>query len=162
MGLLSAVGVRADPLLNHNFLVSLTDSSSTLAFLGSPAASAILDIAVGGFSECTGLEMSMQPEEYKEGGRNDAVRKFPTEGRYVPQLLAAYEKVCESYPMGVKPLADLYVELGPALVRHYKEEDSPFIDKIRQQAEKFFDGQGLTKHAQTFQARMVQAGARSR
>jgi phage tail-like protein len=78
MGLLSAVGVRADPLLNHNFLVSLTDSSSTLASLGAPAASAILDVAVGGFSECTGLEMSMQPEEYKEGGRNGAVLKFPS------------------------------------------------------------------------------------
>ena len=30
MALLSATGVRADPLLNHNFIVSLIDSSSTL------------------------------------------------------------------------------------------------------------------------------------
>jgi phage tail-like protein len=78
MALLSAVGVRADPLLNHNFVVSLTDSSSTLAGGGPPPSSAILDIAVGGFSECSGLEMSMQPEEYKEGGRNGAVLKFPS------------------------------------------------------------------------------------
>jgi phage tail-like protein len=76
MGLLGAVGVRADPLLNHNFIVSLVDSSSAFAFLGS-VASAILDVAVGGFSECSGLEMSMQPEEYKEGGRNSTVLKFP-------------------------------------------------------------------------------------
>jgi len=78
MSLLSAVGVRADPLLNHNFIVSLVDSSSTLGFLGSLASSAIFDVAVGGFSECSGLEMSMQPEEYKEGGRNGAVLKFPS------------------------------------------------------------------------------------
>jgi phage tail-like protein len=78
MGLMSAVGVRADPLLNHNFVVSLLDSSSTFAFLGAPAGSALLDLAVGGFSECSGLEMSMQPEEYKEGGRNGAVLKFPS------------------------------------------------------------------------------------
>ncbi len=78
MALMSAVGVRADPLLNHNFVVSLVDSSSTLAFLGSAGAGAILDVAVGGFSECSGLEMSMQPEEYKEGGRNGAVLKFPS------------------------------------------------------------------------------------
>jgi len=78
MSLLSAVGVRADPLLNHNFIVSLVDSSSTLGLLGSLASSAILDVAVGGFSECSGLEMSMQAEEYKEGGRNGAVLKFPS------------------------------------------------------------------------------------
>jgi phage tail-like protein len=77
MPLLSAVGVRADPLLNHNFIVSLVDSSSTLAGLTAPSGS-IGDVAVGGFSECSGLEMSMQPEEYKEGGRNGAVLKFPS------------------------------------------------------------------------------------
>src|SRR5262245_66242992 len=74
MALLSATGVRADPLLNHNFIVSLLDSSSTLGTL----AGGVLDVAIGGFSECSGLEMSMQPEEYKEGGRNGAVLKFPS------------------------------------------------------------------------------------
>ena len=34
--------------------------------------------ALAGFSECSGLEMSMQPEEYKEGGNNAAVLKFPS------------------------------------------------------------------------------------
>jgi phage tail-like protein len=78
MALLSATGVRADPLLNHNFIVSLIDSSSTLGALGALAGAGILDVALGGFSEFTGLEMSMQPEEYKEGGRNGAVLKFPS------------------------------------------------------------------------------------
>ena len=68
-----AVSVRHDPPLSHNFLVSLVDSTSGLG--------AGLDLAglvvAGGFSECTGLEMSMQPEEYKEGGRNGAVLRFP-------------------------------------------------------------------------------------
>ena len=56
------VGERADPVLVHNFLIS---------FVGS-------DAALGGFSECTGLEMSLKVEEYNEGGRNGAVLKFPT------------------------------------------------------------------------------------
>ena len=30
-----------------------------------------------GFSECVGLDATMQIEEYREGGRNDAVLKFP-------------------------------------------------------------------------------------
>jgi phage tail-like protein len=67
----------ANPLLNHNFVISLIDSASVLG-AGSVSQSAILDFAVGGFSECTGLEMSMQPDEFKEGGNNGFVHKFPT------------------------------------------------------------------------------------
>jgi phage tail-like protein len=74
MAVLNAVGVRSDPVLNHNFVVSLIDSSS---ILGSLTMSAIFDAALGGFSECSGLEMSMQPEEYKQGGNNGYVHKFP-------------------------------------------------------------------------------------
>lgn len=78
MALLSKTGLRGDPVLNHNFVISLIDTSSTLAAVGSIAMSAILDVALGGFSECSGLEMSMQPEEHKEGGRNSEILKFPS------------------------------------------------------------------------------------
>ena len=67
-----------NPLLNHNFVISLIDSSSLLGTPGSISTSAIFDVAVGGFSECSGLEMSMQPDEFKEGGNNGFIHKFPT------------------------------------------------------------------------------------
>jgi phage tail-like protein len=69
---------RGDPVLNHNFVISLLDSSSTVGLLGSIAMSAIFDVAAGGFSECGGLEMSLQVEEFKEGGNNGQILKFPT------------------------------------------------------------------------------------
>jgi len=78
MAELSRTALRDDPVLNHNFVISLLDTSSTLALIGSFALSAIFDVALGGFSECTGIEMSLQVEEYKEGGRNGEVLKFPT------------------------------------------------------------------------------------
>lgn len=78
MVLLSDTGVRHDPLLNHNFVVSLLDTSSPMAAIGAISVSAVLDVVAGGFIECGGLEMSMAPEEYKEGGRNGAVLKFPS------------------------------------------------------------------------------------
>jgi phage tail-like protein len=74
----AAVGVRSDPLLSHNFLISLIDTSSSLALASSAAASAIADVALGGFSECSGLEMTLDAQEYMEGGRNGHVLKFPT------------------------------------------------------------------------------------
>jgi phage tail-like protein len=69
---------RIDPLLNHNFIISLLDSSSTLALIGSIASTTLLGNSAAGFSECSGIELTMQPEEYKEGGRNGAVLKFPS------------------------------------------------------------------------------------
>jgi phage tail-like protein len=77
MDALGPVGIRTDPLLNHNFIVSLLDTSSTLALLASSTLSAIGDVPVGGFSECSGIEMSMKVEDYNEGGRNGETLRFP-------------------------------------------------------------------------------------
>lgn len=77
MALLSQTAIRLDPVLNRNFLISLIDTSSTLGMIGSLASSAIFDVVAGGFSECSGLEMVMQPDEFKEGGQNGYVYKFP-------------------------------------------------------------------------------------
>ena len=73
---MTAVATRHDPLLNHNFIVSLLDSTSALAPAAPPALAGILDSAAGGFAECSGIEMTIQPEEYKEGGNNGATLKF--------------------------------------------------------------------------------------
>jgi phage tail-like protein len=73
----AAAALRSDPLLNHNFVVSLLDTSSTLAAIGSAALSAVSDVLLGGFAECSGLEASLKLEEYSEGGNNGAVLKFP-------------------------------------------------------------------------------------
>jgi hypothetical protein len=72
-----APALRSDPVLNHNFVVSLLDTSSVLATVGSALVSTLLDVVVGGFSECQGLEASMKIEEWKEGGNNGTVLKFP-------------------------------------------------------------------------------------
>ncbi len=63
-----------DPFRGFNFLVALVDSSSTIAFV----ISALQSVAHAGFSECSGLEMSLDVEEYREGGNNGKVLRFPT------------------------------------------------------------------------------------
>lgn len=78
MAQLGNVGMRTDPLLGYNFLVTLVESASTVAALNPQNLRAITEAAVGGFNECTGLEMSLDMEEYKEGGLNGYVRRFPT------------------------------------------------------------------------------------
>jgi phage tail-like protein len=80
-----AAGVRIDPVLGFNFVVTLLDSSSSLA-LGS-IASGIESAAAGGFTECSGLEMSLDVEEYREGGRNSEVLQFPTRVKWAKIVL---------------------------------------------------------------------------
>jgi phage tail-like protein len=58
-------GTRNDPLSAFNFVVQLIDSDGSLR-------------TVAGFSECSGLESTLEIQEYKEGGVNDRVRRFPS------------------------------------------------------------------------------------
>lgn len=69
-----ALGLRSDPVKGYNFLISFVDSASSLATASVPVES----VLAAGFSEASGLEMSLEVEEFKEGGRNDMVHKFPS------------------------------------------------------------------------------------
>jgi phage tail-like protein len=71
---MSSPASRIDPYRGFNFAVSLVDSSSALSTVATPIGSTVL----GGFSECSGLEMTLDVEEYREGGNNGTVLKFPT------------------------------------------------------------------------------------
>lgn len=61
-----------NPVLGFNFSISLVETASTGAFIqatiGLPAQA--------GFSECSGLEVTLQPETYPEGGNNGTLLKF--------------------------------------------------------------------------------------
>ena len=71
-------GTRNDPYGAFNFYISLVESSSTLDQILT-AANIVFD---GGFSECTGLEGTLEVEDYSEGGENRYVHKFPTRMTY--------------------------------------------------------------------------------
>lgn len=66
-------GQRDDPYMAYNFLITLIDSSAGGGNTSPQKGSA----AVGGFSECSGLEVSIQTEDYQEGGNNSTTLKFP-------------------------------------------------------------------------------------
>lgn len=66
--------LRTDPLSVFNFYLTLIDSSN----IGGTLVSMVLNYAVAGFSECSGLEASIEVMEYKEGGENSYIHKFAT------------------------------------------------------------------------------------
>jgi phage tail-like protein len=69
---------RVDPLGVFNFYLTLIDSSDAAGSLVSGAA----NYAVAGFSECSGIDATVEMMEYKEGGVNDYVHKFPTRASF--------------------------------------------------------------------------------
>ena len=74
MALTGVTQLRVDPVMNYNFAVTLLESSDLLFSV----LSALQLSAAGGFSECSGLDTTLEVEEYKEGGNNGAILKFPT------------------------------------------------------------------------------------
>jgi phage tail-like protein len=71
-------GSRVDPYGAFNFYISLVESSSTLA----QTLTAVNIVFAGGFTECTGLEGTLEVEDYNEGGENRFVHKFATRMTY--------------------------------------------------------------------------------
>ena len=91
----------------------------------------------------------------KEAARELArtVRKFPTEGRYVPKLLKALEDASVGNAASTAALAKLYLDLTPALMRHYKGEgDNKFLNAVIRQGQDFFARSKLTRQAAQFRA----------
>ncbi len=59
-----ATGTRVDPYMNFNFLVEIDG------------------ITQAWFRECSGLDSSTDPVEYREGGENSTTRKLPGKTKY--------------------------------------------------------------------------------
>jgi phage tail-like protein len=70
--------LRIDPLGAFNFYITLIDSSNLVGTV----LTAVLGYAVAGFSECTGLDATVEVADYREGGVNGYVHKFATRATY--------------------------------------------------------------------------------
>jgi phage tail-like protein len=78
-----SLDIRHDPLLGFNFHIGLTDSAAgTGKLVTSIALQPLIVNPLAGFTECTGLEMTLETEDYNEGGNNGTVLKFPKRMKY--------------------------------------------------------------------------------
>ena len=74
-----AIDKREDPPGGFNFAINLMDSaSSTGAAITTMTLNTLTNNIDAGFSECSGLEMTLEVEDYQEGGNNSTILKFPT------------------------------------------------------------------------------------
>ena len=78
-----SLDTRRDPVRAFNFHVSLMDSTAgTGAAVTSIVLTPLIANPLAGFSECSGLEMTLDTDEFNEGGNNGTVLKFPKRMKY--------------------------------------------------------------------------------
>jgi phage tail-like protein len=75
---MASTPIRIDPLGGFNFYVTLIDNSSIAGTL----ITASIDFTTAGFSECSGLDATVEIMDYREGGVNDYVHRFATRASY--------------------------------------------------------------------------------
>ncbi|NVD97966.1 phage tail protein [Massilia sp. BJB1822] len=74
-----SIAQRRDPLLGFNFQVSLMEAGRGKAgALTTVTLSSVGLVRVAGFSECSGLEGTLEAHEYQAGGVNGGALRFPT------------------------------------------------------------------------------------
>jgi len=78
-----SLDTRRDPVLSFNFQISLTNSAAgTGKLVTTVALQPLIADPLAGFTECSGLEMTLETDEHHEGGNNGAVLKFPKRMKY--------------------------------------------------------------------------------
>jgi phage tail-like protein len=75
--------MRNDPVLTYNFRLNLLEStSSPAAAVGSIVLTPLIANPLAGFNEVSGLEMTLETEDYPEGGNNGTLLRFPKRSRW--------------------------------------------------------------------------------
>jgi hypothetical protein len=87
----------------------------------------------------TELMLADEKEKVETAGKGIliTVRKFPTEGRYVPKLMSKMDEIAPKYKTGVQQTAQLYLDLLPKMIIHYRDPNDEFCAAIEKQAKSF-------------------------
>jgi hypothetical protein len=102
-------------------------------------------------------EYQAEAKEYKKAadGLAQTIRKFPTEGRYVPKMMEKLQDVCTAYGKnGTELLAKFYVQILPQIPPKRGDEVSEYCVKMYQQAVDFFKKNGKAKEADVLELQM--------
>jgi hypothetical protein len=96
------------------------------------------DLACEARFKLADLQVNRKLNKTAAEGLAFTIRKFPTEGRYVPKLMEKLQEVCKSYKGGTDLLGKFYLEVLPSIPRKRGDEPSAYCIKMYEQAIAFF------------------------
>ena len=85
-------------------------------------------------------------------GLAQTVRKFPSEGRYIPRMMTKLREVCDQFRGGSDFLGKFYLELLPRIPSKRGDSVSEYAVSMYEQAVAFFQQTGKTAEAARVQA----------
>lgn len=106
-------------------------------------------------------EIQIADEKFESAhkGLTATIRKFPTEGRFVPKLVSKLEDISPKVKGGVASTSQLYVELVPAMIVHYRSADDVLCKKLADQARSFLSANNQTQAQKQLETRIAAASA---
>ena len=117
------------------------------------------DLALDARLKLAELQIAQSKHSAALTGLATSVRKFPTEGRYVPKVMKKMEEVAPTVKGGPSQVAQVYLDLVPGMVVYYRSDTNIYFKKMRDQAKDFFQEHNLTQASQTLDSRIIQAKA---
>lgn len=116
------------------------------------------DLACDARLKLTELLIAQEKFTSAHSGLSVSIKKFPTEGRYVPKMLKKMEEVSANVKAGPAAVAELYIYIIPNAIVYYKG-DNVYIRKMKDQARTYFEANNLTKATARLEAQIVVAQA---
>lgn len=101
----------------------------------------------------------VEAKDYKKAaeGLAQTIGKFPSEGRYVPKMMAKMQEICslKEYKDGVKKLSAFYMVLLPKVPPTRGDTVSEYCVKLHEQALEFLKKNNQTKEAAVVQQQLA-------
>ena len=88
-------------------------------------------------------------------GLAGTMRKFPSEGRYVPKMMQKLEEVCREYKGGTDLLAKFYLQFLPLIPARRGDEPSKYAIAMHEQAVTFFEANSKPREAALVKQRLA-------
>lgn len=101
------------------------------------------------------IEQSREPAAF--AGLTTFVKKYPTEGRYVPKMMNKMETLAPSVKGGPAQVAGLYADLIPGMITYYGSDTTAYARKMTEQARAFMKEHNLKQASATLENRIQAA-----
>jgi hypothetical protein len=96
------------------------------------------DLACEARFKLADIQVSQKRYKHAAEGLAFTIRKFPSEGRYVPRLMEKLQEVCKNYQGGTELLGKFYLDVLPAIPAKRGGDPSAYCIKMYEQAVAFF------------------------
>jgi hypothetical protein len=115
------------------------------------------DLACAARLKITDLWAAQEKWQTAGQGLIATIRKFPTEGRFVPKMTTKLQEVAGKYKDGPAALGQLYIDLVPKMFHFYGKDGSGYCDKLYEQAQAYLKENNLDRQLRTLKIKTEQA-----